>query len=94
MPETRLPPGVLHFGVQFADGREATNLDDKSAVTDGSQGPLLVFNGLSGGGGRIDFEQWLWPLPPPGPLAFFCVWSARGVTATRYELEAKRADVP
>lgn len=41
-----------------------------------------------GGGGAWDGEYWLWPLPPPGPLAFVCEWPARGIPQTRSEVDA------
>jgi hypothetical protein len=34
-----------------------------------------------GGGGSDDYWEssfWLWPLPPPGPLAFVVEWPAKG----------------
>lgn len=44
-----------------------------------------------GGGGRFYSEDyWVWPLPPPGPLAFVCEWPAYGIGLSRVEVEAER----
>jgi hypothetical protein len=50
--------------------------------------PLLQHRG--GGGSETDWdaECWLWPLPPPGPLTFACVWPAGGVPESRVTLDA------
>jgi hypothetical protein len=42
-----------------------------------------------GGGGdrRFDMRFWLWPLPPPGPLAFVVEWPAEGVELTRRAID-------
>jgi hypothetical protein len=57
-------PGFL-FGVQFADGRRASNA--RFGENDGG----LVFHpgGGSGGSHSVDLEWWLSPLPPEGPLS-------------------------
>jgi hypothetical protein len=38
-------------------------------------------------------DRWIWdmeyrvrPLPPPGPLAFICVWPGRGILTSRVEV--------
>jgi hypothetical protein len=47
--------------------------------------------GLAGSGSSPD--RWGWdmdyrvrPLPPPGPLAFGCVWPERGIPPSRVEV--------
>jgi hypothetical protein len=44
-----------------------------------------------GGGGGASWHQtnWVWPLPPPGPLAFVCEWPAAGIALTRTEIDAQ-----
>lgn len=85
-----LPDEMLRFGVQLADGGKATNLDSPHPRDDGEpDGPVLVEQGASGyGTSTWDTEEWLWPLPPPGPLAFVCEWPGRGIAVSRAEIDA------
>jgi hypothetical protein len=86
-----VPPEVLRFGVQFADGSKATTLDWHAALADPQQeptSPVLMQRGGGGGGRAWNFGFWLWPLPPPGPLAFVCEWPARGIALTRAEVDS------
>ncbi|MFL6034236.1 MAG: hypothetical protein ACJ74I_04120 [Gaiellaceae bacterium] len=83
-------PDALRFGIQFADGRKATSLgrSPSSMPFDESQGPVLAPRGGSGGPLTYDVNMWVWPLPPPGPLAFVCEWTAEGIALTRHETDA------
>lgn len=61
-----VPPEMLRFGVQFADGAKAANTQftahpggDEPSV------PVILERGGSGGDGRWDQSYWIWPLPPP-----------------------------
>jgi hypothetical protein len=84
-----LPDEFLRFGVQFADGRKATNLDPSSYDPDQEPDrPVLNHQGEGGGGAAWDMEHWMWPLPPSGPVAFVCEWPGRGIAETRAEIEA------
>lgn len=85
----------FRFGVQFSDGRKATSLDQAWGLEPvdpshpASVTPRLVPRG--GGGGSRHASQvgyWVWPLPPPGPLAFVCEWRAVGIPETRVEVDA------
>lgn len=80
------------FGVQFSDGRKVTTLDPHPfALPDPHAepaGPTLTSQGSGGDGLSSTIRYWLWPLPPPGPLAFVCEWRARGVALTRVEIDA------
>ena len=47
---------------------------------------------LQGGGGGSSAREayrdnWLWPLPPPGPLVVVCQWLARDIAQTRQEID-------
>lgn len=87
-----LPDDLFRFGVQFADGRKATNLNspfgglDPDQVPDG--GPVLSERSGGGGGGSWKQGYWLWPLPPPGELSFVCEWPAHGIAETRIAIDA------
>ena len=75
-----LGPEVLRFGVELADGRKATVFDPHPFIGEGEDvpiGPVLMQRGGGGGGRRYDMRFWLWPLPPPGPLAFVIEWPAQ-----------------
>lgn len=47
----------------------------------------LVPAGGHGGGRHSRQELWIWPLPPPGPVAFVCEWPRYGIPETRVEVE-------
>lgn len=92
-----LPPELLRFGVQFSDGRKATTLGQGGSVfmlrTAGDEaepeGPILSPRDGSADDSRWDLGFWLWPLPPPGPLALVVEWPARGIELTRHEVPAE-----
>jgi hypothetical protein len=88
-----LPPELLRFGVEFADGSRATSLDrlsrrdeDPDAVP---RAPVLWPMGGGGGGGRWTHNVWVWPLPPSGPLTFACEWPALDIPLTRLDIDAE-----
>jgi hypothetical protein len=85
----KLMDDVLRFGVQFSDGRKATSLGGFPRPHDKEPShPVLTPCGGGGGGSRWDFGFWLYPLPPPGPLALVCEWPSEGVPLTRVEIDA------
>jgi hypothetical protein len=84
-----LPDDVLRFGVEFADGRRATNLGHRDRTAESPPAITLNPRDGSGGGGRsFDFGYWVFPLPPPGTLTFAVEWPARGIELTRHEVDA------
>jgi hypothetical protein len=84
-----LADDVLRFGVQFADGGKATNLDRPSYDPEHEPDrPVLREHGGGGGGAWWDMDLWVWPLPPAGPFAFVCAWPGRGIAESRVETDA------
>lgn len=81
-----IPAQLLRVGVQFADGRTATNITGH----DRPQGGPILWP-LTGGssGGRFDQGFWVTPLPPPGPVAFVCEWPAAEIPLRRHEVDAQ-----
>lgn len=81
----------LRFGVMFADGTSATNLGGRHFPRPDvePERPLLQQQNGGGGGRRIDVTYWVWPLPPPGPVTFFCEWPARSVPESRAEIDTQ-----
>jgi hypothetical protein len=81
----------LRFGVGFADGRKATNLNQRH---DFDEGPapdpptlrLVRWEGYDRLAWEVDL--WVYGLPPPGPLAFVVEWLARGIPESRVEIDA------
>ena len=95
-PGAELPPELLRFGVQLSDGRKATSVGSGPGAlfTLGGgeeqepEGPLLSPGSGGGSDDRWESEYWLWPLPPPGPLAFVVEWPAEGIELTRQEVDS------
>lgn len=82
-----LPDDVLRFGIELANGRKATTLSGFPDPGE-AEGPVLIPRDGTGGVTRWDQRYWVWPLPPPGPLAFVCEWPAEGISLTRAEIDA------
>jgi hypothetical protein len=91
-PEDPLPDRFLRVGVEFSDGRRATNVSRRGPVPlDPSaqpSAPMLMMHGGGGSGRRQDFTYWVWPLPPPGPLALVCEWPVYAIGESRIEIDA------
>lgn len=88
-----IPPETLRFGVEFSDGRKATNLDgrprwDPTQPSQMPPSPVLFPQG--GGGGGVFWNQrfWVWGLPPLGSLDFVCEWPGCGFPLTRLRIDA------
>lgn len=84
-----IPPEILRFGVQFADGSKATNTGGFHHDRQPPAGPVMHAGGGGGGGGSWRQTQWVWPLPPPGPVVPVCEWPAMDIPLTRSELDAQ-----
>lgn len=84
-----IPPEMLRLGVQFADGSKATNTGGFHHDANAPAGPVMHPGGGGGGGASWRQTQWVWPLPPPGPLELVCEWPAMDIPLTRSELDAQ-----
>jgi hypothetical protein len=89
-PDDPVSDRFLRLGVEFADGRRATNLARTPPVyqSNESAGPMLMPRGGGGGPRRNDSTYWVWPLPPPGPLTIVCEWPAYRIEESRIEIDA------
>jgi len=85
-----IPPEALRLGIQVSDGSKATVFDGHRWLRSAERpdGPVLIQRGGSGGLHSWELAFWVWPLPPPGPVAFVCEWPAEGVELTRAEIDA------
>ena len=80
----------LHIGLQFADGRKVANVGRMPEPAGSEQAGLILSPRSMGGGLRQSNRRyWVWPLPPAGPLAFVCEWSAFDIPETRTEVDAQ-----
>lgn len=82
-------PTMLRFGVEFADGRKATNVGPGFSRAGDPQGPVLWGSGGGGSGSSWRQTFWVWPLPPPGPLSFVCEWPAAGIPLSRAQIDGQ-----
>jgi hypothetical protein len=84
-----IPPEMLRFGIQFADGSKVTNLGGNGFIFAGDppDSPVLIERG--GGGGGLEWRQsmWVWPLPEAGEMSFVCQWPAAAIPLTRRAVE-------
>jgi hypothetical protein len=73
------PEDLVQLGVQYADGAKWTNLAEFPRP-DEPPPPLVVFPGDSGGGlYHWRAHNWMWPLPPDGPVTFVAAWPKLGI---------------
>lgn len=75
------------IGLQLSDGR--TVISDRPHGDAEPTGPILQ---PRGGGGTSHYQHrrlWAWPLPPSGPLEFFCHWPTLGSDETRVGIDAQ-----
>jgi hypothetical protein len=81
-----LPDDLLRVGVVFSDGRAVTNLD---AAGIGTGGDIRLAIRYVGGLRSWDYQLWVQPLPPTGPLGLLCEWPAKGIPETRVDLDGR-----
>ena len=91
-----LPDDFLRVGVEFADGRRATNIGSSlgpwSVRRGHSPEPPSLVEIRSGGSGSdrtitARKKEWLWPLPPPERFDLVIEWPALGVPVTRASID-------
>jgi hypothetical protein len=73
------------FGVTYSDGRSASNRDRRRRSP---QRLSLSDHGASGTRGMSRAGWLLAPLPPSGPLTFWCEWPVGGLPRTSVEIDA------
>ncbi|MFX0574730.1 hypothetical protein [Nocardia nepalensis] len=74
-------------GVEFADGRTATNID-RWRLDEHPDSPVLMNGGASASDYLSTTSYYLTPLPPPGPLTVIVAWPAVGIAEHHVELDA------
>jgi hypothetical protein len=81
-------PGGPQFGVAFADGRKTALGRSRGHA---AERPDIVLSPGGGGGSerRWSGRMWLWPLPPPGPIALAFAWPALDIPEATIELSAE-----
>lgn len=89
-----LTPSGLAWGAEFTDGRRTSTEKESPWAAGAPEGidlntwvpdhPVIEAIGgpPSGFADSWSREVWLWPLPPPGDLKFFCSWPERSITPT------------
>lgn len=95
----------LHLGVEFSDGRRASDPTTWISTHGGLTGHMTmpkqlppdprseVFLSASGheaNDREFSGSAWIWPLPPAGPLAFLCGWPAAGIERASTVIDADR----
>lgn len=84
----------LRFGVEFSDGRRATNLDGftTEARLEVEEKPPVIYLDARGQASTRrmgGLSAWIWPLPPPGQIAIVTEWPRIGLTVTKTEIAAE-----
>ncbi len=73
----------LWLGVEYPDGRTATNVQHSWSGADEGEIVSLSSRGGRGHTRAYDTEYWLAPLPPAGSLTFVCAWPLFNIPETR-----------
>jgi len=83
-------PGELRFGLLLADGRKVVTqrLGDMRPLLVRPDRPVLRPRSGGSGGKVASAQLWMWPLPPAGPLTFFCAWPDEGIEETSASVDA------
>jgi hypothetical protein len=76
----------VRLGLEYADGRRLRTTDLRSPMP-GDTGGIWPQGG--GGGDQLwQQELWVWPLPPPGEVAFVVEWPETDIPETWTRLDA------
>jgi hypothetical protein len=87
-----IPPEVLRVGLQWSDGTRLTNLPRSSGAWPrgkGPDGPIMLPGGRGGGNRSHNYQFWVWPLPPPGPMTVVCEWPHFHIGQTETTIDAQ-----
>jgi hypothetical protein len=83
-----LAPGdVLRLGVMYADGRRTATTAGHPRSDDHADRLILLQNGGGGSDLSWDWDFWVYPLPPDGPVTLVASWLEHGIAETRAELD-------
>lgn len=79
----------LRLGILYADGRRAATTGMHcQPPDDDDDGRLVLQQGGGGGSSRsCDWDFWVHPLPPGGPVTLVASWLGHGVAESRAELD-------
>lgn len=78
----------LRFGIEFGDGRKATNLGRRPPADEAPAISLSPRGGGGGGGLSWQIGFWVYPLPPSGHLTLAIAWPSRGIPEQTQTLDA------
>jgi len=81
---------ALRFGVEFSDGRKATNLGPRFPAPDEPPPRIRLVNHGGGGGSGHSWRAgyWVYPLPTPGPLTLAIAWLGGGIPEHTHTIDA------
>jgi hypothetical protein len=79
----------LRLGILYADGRRAATTSPRyRSPDDDDDGHLVLQQGGGGGSGRSqDWDFWVHPLPPDGPVTLVASWAKHNIAESRGELD-------
>lgn len=79
----------LRLGILYADGRRAATTGVHYRPPDGDDDGRLVLQQGGGGGSSCsqDWDFWVHPLPPDGPVTLVASWVEHGIAESRAELD-------
>lgn len=80
---------LLLLGVEYPDGRTATNAENVWPPPADPEKPTLSQGGGGGGERRVDMSMFLSPLPPAGPLTVVCGWPRHGIAETHTQFDGR-----